>query len=46
MPIHIEILLPSFCLGMITDEHDEEIEHDQNKSIKEINDMNEDAEHE
>lgn len=33
IPIHIEILLPAFCLGMITEEHGEEHdeEHEEGK---------------
>lgn len=44
-PIHIEILLPAFCLGMITDEHDDELEDNQIKSITEISKLNEEDEY-
>jgi len=37
VPIHIEILLPAFCLGMITDEHeDEDEEHKHEHSVNDL----------
>jgi len=38
VPIHIEILLPSFCLGMITDEHEDEEELKHEYTVKDLKD--------